>query len=66
MNFFKIAISLTLFAISANGSKVTWGEDGKPIIEASSSSIEGCIQGGINNLGRSESNTSTSKMSCSH
>ncbi len=58
MKFFKALTILVLVAVSANGAKVTWGADGKPIIEASSKPVVGCIQGGLEDLGR-ESNSTT-------
>lgn len=44
---------LVLLVASANGAKVTWGADGKPIIEASSEPKEGCILGGLESLSMS-------------
>lgn len=56
MKFFKVLTILIVLVMSANGAKVTWGADGKPIIEASSSSpTRGCIEGGLEDLGK-ESN----------
>jgi hypothetical protein len=42
-----ILISLLMYA---NGAKVTWGADGKPIIESSSKPLNGCTQGGLKDL----------------
>ncbi len=48
---------LFLLVVSAHGAKVTWGADGKPIIETSSKPKEGCILGGLESLSMSSVDT---------
>jgi len=40
----------------AQGAKVTWGADGKPIIEGSSKPHDGCTEGGIQDLSMDDDN----------
>ncbi len=50
MRFVQIVGLFVLVMVFANGGKVTWNGDGKPHIEASTTPIKGCNQGGINDL----------------
>lgn len=66
MKFLKTVAMLAILVMSANGAKVTWGADGKPIIEASSTPVRGCIQGGLEDLGKETNSTITKpKLHCS-
>ena len=51
MKIVQIFGVLLLFLMSAHGAKVTWGADGKPIIEVSAESHkDGCILSGLDSL----------------
>jgi len=51
---------LLLFLMSAHGAKVTWGADGKPIIEVSAESHkDGCILSGLDSLSMSDDENKT-------
>ena len=49
-----VLLSLLMYA---HGAKVTWGADGKPIIEASAKPKEGCLLGGLESLSMSSVDT---------
>jgi len=49
-----VLLSLVMYA---HGAKVTWGADGKPIIESSSKPIEGCIDSGLKYLSMDTNNS---------
>lgn len=49
-----VMLSLLMYA---HGAKVTWGADGKPIIEGSSKSFDGCTEGGVKDLSMDENRT---------
>ena len=57
MKIIQILGVLFLLVASANGAKVTWGADGKPIIEGSSKSLDGCTEGGLKDLSMDENRT---------
>jgi len=50
---------LLLFLMSAHGAKVTWGADGKPIIEVSAESHDGCILSSLDSLSMADDENKT-------
>ena len=42
MRLFKLSLLLLLLVMGANGGKVKWDSNGKPIIEKSKKPIKGC------------------------
>jgi len=60
MRFLQIVVLFLALVIVANGGKVKWGPDGKPIIEASSKPIKGCHKAKLNELAKQKDNNSTS------
>jgi len=57
MKLIQIVGVLLSLMMYAHGAKVTWGADGKPIIEASSKPIEGCTEGGLKYLSMDDNNS---------
>jgi len=57
MKIIQIVGVLLSLVMYAQGAKVTWGADGKPIIEASSKPIEGCIDSGLKYLSMDNNST---------
>ncbi|MCK4442529.1 MAG: hypothetical protein KAU90_11025 [Sulfurovaceae bacterium] len=49
MRFLQIVLFLAL-VVAANGGKVVWGSDGKPIIEKSKKPIKGCNRKSLSEL----------------
>jgi len=47
MRFLQIVLFLLLVVVVANGGKVIWGPDGKPIIQVSENPIKGCHKKGL-------------------
>jgi hypothetical protein len=59
MRFLQIALFLGLIGF-ANGGKVKWAEDGKPIIEKSDKPVKGCNKSKLDELVK-DSNTTKCK-----
>ena len=60
MRFLQVFVIVLAFVIVANGGKVNWDSKGKPQIEKSEKPVKGCMQGGLDSLGK-DSNTSGCK-----
>jgi len=60
MKFLQIVVFFLALVVVANGGKVKWGPDGKPIIEASTKPIKGCNKSKLDELGQ-DNNTSKCK-----
>jgi hypothetical protein len=57
MKFLQIVGLFLALVVVANGGKVKWGSDGKPIIEASKKPIKGCNKAKLNELARDNNST---------
>ena len=60
MRFLQILLFLAL-VVGANGGKVKWGPDGKPIIEASNKPIKGCNKSKLDDLAKDSNSTKKCK-----
>ena len=60
MRFLQILLFLALVVV-ANGGKVKWGPDGKPIIEASNKPIKGCDKSKLEELAKDNNSSKRCK-----
>ena len=58
MKLVKIVL-LMLVVIAANAGKVTWDENGRPVVSTMSKTVKGCQQGGFDSFRQDRNSTSS-------
>jgi len=61
MKFIKHIVLFLSLIVVVNAGKVTWGADGKPIIEMSGKAVKGCHSGGFGAIVKDSNSTKKCK-----